>query len=56
MVLHNLSKEQVEIQNEMLKEGIILYDDSLESKEGNTWKEDSILLAPHSTMVVKILP
>ena len=56
MVLHNLSKEQVEIQNEMLKEGIILYDESLESKEGNTWKEDSILLAPHSTMVVKILP
>lgn len=53
IVIHNLSKEQVEIQNDMLKEGIILYDDSLESKEGNELQEDRILLAPYSTVVVK---
>lgn len=55
IVIHNLSKEQEEIQNEMLKSGTILYDDSLESKEGNELKEDRILLAPYSTIVVKIV-
>lgn len=53
IVIHNLSKEQEEIQNKMLKAGIILYDDSLEGNEQNKLKEDKVLLAPYSTIVIK---
>lgn len=52
IVLHNLSKEQVEIENNMLM-GTILYDNSLESKEGKELQEHKIIVAPYTTIIVK---
>lgn len=52
IVIHNLSKEQVEIENDMLM-GTILYDNSLESKEGKELQEHKIIVAPYTTIIVK---
>lgn len=53
IVIHNLSKEQVDIQNDMLKAGTILFDDSLESKEGNEVQEGKIIVEPYTTIIIK---
>ena len=52
IVFHNLSKEAVEIQNELLTKGKILYDSSLENKAGNEMETATIVLEPYSTVIV----
>lgn len=52
IVFHNLSKEAVEIQNELLTKGKILYDSSLENKVGNEMETATIVLEPYSTVIV----
>lgn len=53
IVIHNLSKKEAEIQNDILKKGTILYDNSLESKEGNQVQEGNIIVEPYTTIMIK---
>lgn len=53
IVIHNLSKKEAEIQNDILKKGTILYDNSLESKEGNQVQEGNIIVEPYTTIIIK---
>lgn len=53
IVIHNLSKDAAEIQNEMLQGGTVIYDNNSESSKGNEVQEGKITVAPYTTVIVK---
>lgn len=53
IVIHNLSKDAAEIQNELLQSGTVIYDNNSKSTNGTKVQEEKIMVAPYTTVIIK---